>query len=92
MAQHVSVNKAASVTGVHLASAIQQIDTLENELATPLLNRHVRGYSDTEAGCDTLEVATMTDNTFADLESRIKCTGSHTFSQRTELLSIVVSE
>ncbi len=70
-----TVSGAAEVLGVHHATVIRHIDSLEKRLGTRLFQRHARGYTPTEAGHDLLSVAQTTDEQFAQLASRIKGIG-----------------
>jgi DNA-binding transcriptional LysR family regulator len=67
-----TVSGAASVLGVHHATVIRHIDSLEKRLGEKLFQRHARGYTATEAGRDLLAVAQVTEEQFAQLSSRIK--------------------
>lgn len=71
-----TVSGAAESLGVHHATVIRHIDSLEERLGVKLFQRHPRGYSATEAGTDLLQVAQATDDQFAQLVSRIKGRGS----------------
>ncbi len=70
-----TVSGAAAEMGVHHATVIRHIDALEARLGTRLFQRHARGYTPTEAGFDLLQVATATDEQFAQLANRIKGQG-----------------
>lgn len=70
-----TVSGAADALGVHHATVIRHIDSLEDRLGVKLFQRHPRGYSSTEAGQDLLQVAQATDDQFAQLVSRIKGRG-----------------
>lgn len=70
-----TVSGAAEVLGVHHATVIRHIDTLEKRLGARLFQRHARGYTPTEAGRDLLLVAQTTDEQFGQLASRIKGQG-----------------
>lgn len=70
-----TVSGAADELGVHHATVIRHIDSLEERLGVKLFQRHARGYSSTEAGQDLLQVAQATDDQFAQLVSRIKGRG-----------------
>lgn len=70
-----TVSGAAEAMGVHHATVIRHIDSLETRLGVKLFQRHARGYSSTEAGRDLLQVAQATDDQFAQLVSRIKGRG-----------------
>lgn len=67
-----TVSGAADVLGVHHATVIRHIDSLEKRLGTKLFQRHARGYTPTEAGRDLLSVAQSTEDQFAQLSNRIK--------------------
>jgi DNA-binding transcriptional LysR family regulator len=67
-----TVSGAADVLGVHHATVIRHIDSLEKRLGSKLFQRHARGYTATEAGRDLLSVAQTTEEQFAHLASRIK--------------------
>ena len=70
-----TVSGAADALGVHHATVIRLIDSLEDRLGVKLFQRHARGYSSTEAGQDLLQVAQATDDQFSQLVSRIKGRG-----------------
>lgn len=70
-----TVSGAADQLGVHHATVIRHIDSLEDRLGVKLFQRHARGYSSTEAGQDLLQVAQATDDQFSQLVSRIKGRG-----------------
>jgi DNA-binding transcriptional LysR family regulator len=70
-----TVSGAAQILGVHHATVIRHIDSLEQTLGVKLFQRHARGYTPTEAGSDLLKVAQATDDQFAQLVSRIKGRG-----------------
>ncbi|WP_431298273.1 LysR family transcriptional regulator [Tabrizicola sp. BL-A-41-H6] len=70
-----TVSGAADVLGVHHATVIRHIDSLEKRLSAKLFQRHARGYTPTEAGRDLLAVAQTTEEQFAHLSSRIKGQG-----------------
>lgn len=67
-----TVSGAADVLGVHHATVIRHIDSLEKRLGEKLFQRHARGYTATEAGRDLLTVAQATEDQFAQLANRIK--------------------
>jgi DNA-binding transcriptional LysR family regulator len=70
-----TVSGAADVLGVHHATVIRHIDSLEKRLGAKLFQRHARGYTPTEAGRDLLTVAQTTEEQFSQLSSRIKGQG-----------------
>mgnify|MGYP003627052642 CR=1 FL=1 len=67
-----TVSGAAGVLGVHHATVIRHIDSLEARLGEKLFQRHARGYTATEAGRDLLAVAQVTEDQFMQLANRIK--------------------
>ena len=67
-----TVSGAADVLGVHHATVIRHIDSLEKRLGEKLFQRHARGYTPTEAGRDLLVVAKSTEDQFAQLANRIR--------------------
>lgn len=70
-----TVSGAADVLGVHHATVIRHIDSLEGKLGLKLFQRHARGYTATEAGQDLMRVAQATDDQFGQLEGRMKGRG-----------------
>ena len=70
-----TVSGAAQVLGVHHATVIRHIDSLEGKLGSKLFQRHARGYTPTEAGRDLLKVAQSTDDQLAQLANRIRGRG-----------------
>lgn len=70
-----TVSGAAEVLGVHHATVIRHIDSLEKRLGTKLFQRHARGYTATEAGRDLQLVAQATEDQFSQLVGRIKGQG-----------------
>jgi DNA-binding transcriptional LysR family regulator len=71
-----TVSGAAEVLGVHHATVIRHIDSLEARLGVKLFQRHARGYNATEAGQDLLRVAQATDDQFNQLAGRIRGRGN----------------
>ncbi|WP_102109560.1 LysR family transcriptional regulator [Oceaniglobus roseus] len=70
-----TVSGAAEALGVHHATVIRHIDSLEAQLGVKLFQRHARGYTATEAGADLLTVAQATDDQFTQLAGRIRGQG-----------------
>jgi len=66
-----TLSAAAEFLGVHHATVIRHIDTLENKLACKLFHRHARGYTPTEAGKDLMQVAAASDDQFSQLATRL---------------------
>lgn len=71
-----TVSGAAAELGVHHATVIRHVDSLEAWLGTKLFQRHARGYTPTEAGLDLLQVAAATEDQFTQLVGRIRGRGS----------------
>lgn len=71
-----TVSGAAEVLGVHHATVIRHIDSLEQRMGVKLFQRHARGYTATEAGEDLSRVAQATDDQFTQLAGRIRGRGS----------------
>ncbi len=67
-----TVSGAADALGIHHATVIRHIDSLEARLNVKLFQRHPRGYSATEAGSDLLRVAQATAEQFQQLSGRIR--------------------
>lgn len=89
-----TVSGAAQDLGVHHATVIRHIDSLEARLGAKLFQRHARGYTPTEAGRDLLRVAQVTDDQFAQLASRIsgggaEVSGDLTITSLVELSSLI---
>lgn len=75
VARQGTVSGAAEVLGVHHATVIRHIDSLETALGTKLFQRHARGYTPTEAGRELLEAAQDAEDRFAQLVGRLKGQG-----------------
>lgn len=71
-----TVSGAADVLGVHHATVIRHIDSLEGKLGAKLFQRHARGYTPTEAGEDLLQVAATTQDQLTQLAGRIHGRGA----------------
>jgi DNA-binding transcriptional LysR family regulator len=67
-----TVSAASEVLGIHRATIIRHIDSLENALGAKIFLRHARGYTMTETGTDLLRVASATEEQFADLANRAR--------------------
>lgn len=70
-----TVSGAAEALGVHHATVIRHIDSLEAHLGAKLFQRHARGYTPTEAGRDLLGAAQEAEDRFAQLLGRIRGQG-----------------
>ncbi|MFY0690388.1 MAG: LysR family transcriptional regulator [Paracoccaceae bacterium] len=71
-----TVSGAAEALGVHHATVIRHIDSLEGKLGAKLFQRHARGYTPTEAGEDLLQVASATEDQLTQLAGRIRGRGA----------------
>ncbi|SNR65749.1 LysR family transcriptional regulator [Puniceibacterium sediminis] len=71
-----TVSGAAEVLGVHHATVIRHIDSLEGRLGVKLFQRHARGYTATEAGQDLARVGQTTDDQFQQLVGRVRGRGA----------------
>jgi DNA-binding transcriptional LysR family regulator len=67
-----TVSAASEVLGIHRATIIRHIDSLESALGAKIFLRHARGYTMTETGTDLLRVASATEEQFADLANRAR--------------------
>ncbi len=67
-----TVSAASDALGLHRATVIRHIDSLERELGAKLFIRHGRGYTATEVGQDVLRVATATEEQFTHLAGRTR--------------------
>lgn len=67
-----TVTAAADTLGIHRATVIRHIDTLEEALGAKFFQRHARGYTPTEAGRDLLRVAAATEDQFGQLAGRVR--------------------
>lgn len=67
-----TVTAASSALGIHRATIIRHIDSLEAALGAKVFLRHARGYTMTETGRDLLRVASFTEEQFAQLAGRAR--------------------
>jgi DNA-binding transcriptional LysR family regulator len=67
-----TVSAAAEFLGVHRATVIRHIDSLEAVLGEKIFQRHSRGYTPTEVGLDLMRVAQTTDEQFSQFIGRTK--------------------
>ncbi len=65
-----TISAAAQALGVHRATIIRHVDTLETELGGKIFFRNARGYSLTEIGEDLLRVAEATEDQFKQFLGR----------------------
>lgn len=76
VARHGTVSGAAAALGVHHATVIRHVDTLEARLRVKLFQRHPRGYTPTDAGEDLARVAAASDEQFSQLAARLTGQGA----------------
>ncbi|MEM6754714.1 MAG: LysR family transcriptional regulator, partial [Cyanobacteria bacterium P01_C01_bin.38] len=62
-----TVSAAAEVLGIHRATVIRHIDTLEDVLGAKIFLRHSRGYTPTELGLELKRMARAADAQFSRL-------------------------
>ena len=67
-----TVSAAATELGVHRATIIRHINTLEASLGARLFQRHARGYTPTAAGLDLARVARTTREQLDQLAVRAR--------------------
>lgn len=67
-----TLSAAAAHLGMHHATLIRRIDSLEARLGCKLFHRHPRGYTPTAEGQDLLAVASEAEDRFAQLAGRLK--------------------
>lgn len=67
-----TVSAAAETLGLHRATIVRHVDTLEAALGGRLFHRHARGYTPTEGGADMLRVAQATSEQFSALRGRVR--------------------
>ena len=69
-----TISAAAEALGLHRATVVRHLNTLEQELGTKIFHRHRRGCEPTEAGQDLLNVARATQDQFNQLAARTRNT------------------
>ncbi|MEL7022644.1 MAG: LysR family transcriptional regulator [Pseudomonadota bacterium] len=65
-----TISSAAMNLGIHRATVIRHIDSLEQTLGEKLFHRHGKGYTATEAGQDLIEVAKSIDTRLTEFMLR----------------------
>jgi len=65
-----TVSAAAEALGIHRATVIRHVDSLEAELGTKLFQRHSRGYTMTDVGEELLEAASIAESQFLQFKAR----------------------
>lgn len=66
-----TVSAASAALGVHRATVIRHIDSLEDKLEQKLFIRHTSGYVPTEAGQEIIRVVQITDEQFKALSNKL---------------------
>ncbi|MEM6266672.1 MAG: LysR family transcriptional regulator [Pseudomonadota bacterium] len=67
-----TVSSAAAKLGLHRATLMRHIDTLEEQLSVKLFQRHPSGYTPTDFGASLFEAAERAESSFADFERQIE--------------------
>lgn len=66
-----TVSATAQDMGVHRATVMRHIDTLEETLGVTLFQRNDKGYIPTEAGLDIMRLGEITETHFAQLPTKL---------------------
>ena len=72
LAKFKTVSATAQEMGVHRATVMRHIDTLEETLGVILFQRNDKGYIPTEAGLDIMRIGEVTETHFAQLPQKLK--------------------
>lgn len=67
-----TVSGAADALGIHRATVIRHVDSLEVAFGTKLFQRHAKGYTPTEIGRELFSIADKSDQKFDELLGRTK--------------------
>ncbi|MEM9670075.1 MAG: LysR family transcriptional regulator [Pseudomonadota bacterium] len=67
-----TVSATADAIGVHRATVIRRVESLEAQLGGKLFQRHAKGYTPTELGLELIRVAEKSDDSFRSLLVRAK--------------------
>lgn len=62
-----TVSATAETIGVHRATVIRRVESLEDQLGGKLFQRHAKGYTPTELGNELIRVAERSDENFRQL-------------------------
>ncbi|MEM8936787.1 MAG: LysR family transcriptional regulator [Pseudomonadota bacterium] len=62
-----TVSAAAETVGIHRATVIRRVESLERQLGGKLFQRHAKGYTPTELGRDLIRIAERSDADFRRL-------------------------
>lgn len=71
-----TVSAAAAELGIHRATVLRHIDSLEASLGARLFQRHARGYTPTDAGLDLARVAKTTSEQMEAFAGRMRGRGA----------------
>ncbi|MDB2331628.1 LysR family transcriptional regulator, partial [Alteromonas sp.] len=71
-----TLSGAAKQLGVHRATVLRHVDTLESELKTKLFVRHANGYLPTDTGRELERIAKVTEDQFDLFSKRIRYNNS----------------
>ena len=72
LAKFKTLSATAQEMGVHRATVMRHIDTLEETLGVILFQRNDKGYIPTEAGLDIMRLGEITETHFAQLPTKLK--------------------
>ncbi|MEM1402152.1 MAG: LysR family transcriptional regulator [Pseudomonadota bacterium] len=67
-----TVSAAADALGVHRATVIRHIDTLEDELGVPMFRRHAQGYTATDACSEALVAVKQAERLIAVASGKVR--------------------
>ena len=62
-----TVSATAETIGVHRATVIRRVESLESQLGGKLFQRHTKGYTPTELGLELIRIAERSDENFRQL-------------------------
>ncbi len=65
-----TISSAAETLGVHRATVIRHIDSLERILGEKLFHRHAKGYTPTDAGRELIDIAGTIEHTLTEFATR----------------------
>ncbi|MEM6532961.1 MAG: LysR family transcriptional regulator [Myxococcota bacterium] len=69
-----TISATAAAAGVHRATVVRRIESLEEYLGGKLFQRHVKGYTPTELGAELVRTAERSDENFKTLLTKAKTT------------------
>jgi len=71
-----TISATAKELGIHRATVLRHIDSLEADLGIKLFQRNPRGYIATEAGTELMRVVSTTDDQFSQIFNKLKQTSA----------------